>query len=44
MRDLSGFIYFIYLFVIFFHISHLGTYHGNGKCHFQYTSGNLQMV
>jgi len=34
---------FIYLF--YFHISHLGTYHGNGKHHIQYTSsGNLQMV
>jgi len=33
-------ILFIYLY--FFHISHLGTYHGNGKCHIQYTSsGNL---
>jgi len=36
---------FIYLFITLFHISHLGTYHGNGKYHIQYTSsGNLQMV
>jgi len=29
---------FIYLFISFyFHISHLGTYHGNGKRHIQYT-------
>jgi len=26
-------------------MSYLGTYHGNGKCHIQYTSsGKLQMV
>ena len=36
----------IYLFILFyFHISHLGTYHGNGNRHIQYASSdNLHMV
>jgi hypothetical protein len=35
----------IYLFIlIYFHTSHLGTYHGNGKGHVHYaSSGNLQI-
>jgi hypothetical protein len=41
--DTVSFVLFIYLF--YFHISHLGTYHGNGKRHIQYTSSdNLHMV
>jgi hypothetical protein len=32
---------FIYLF--YFHISHLGTYHGNGKRHIQYTSNTYKL-
>jgi len=32
--------YCLFLFILFyFHISHLGTYHGNGKRHIQYTHG-----
>jgi len=32
---------FIHSFILFyFHTSHLGTYHGNGKRHIQYTSSD----
>ena len=36
MKYLIQFLSVIYLFILFyFHISHLGTYHGNGKRHIQ---------
>ena len=36
---------FIYFILFHFHISHLGTYDGNGKRHIQYTSSdNLHVV
>jgi len=36
------FIIFIYLFIqTYFHTSHSGTYHGNGKSHIHYTSSGI---
>jgi hypothetical protein len=44
-EDFDIHISYLSIYLYFFHISHLGTYHGNGKCHIQYTSsGNLQML
>jgi hypothetical protein len=35
----------IFFILFYFHISHLGTYYGNGKHHIQYTSSDtLHMV
>jgi len=35
---------FLFIYLIYFHTLHLGTYHGNGKSHIHNTSsGNLQL-
>jgi len=41
-KQIHLYIYFLLIYKIYFHISHLGTYHGNGTSHIHYASfGNL---